>query len=786
MEKTTENKCGLSQTSLGDGIQGYVPLDVQSSYSIGRSICAIPKIVDKARSMRLPAIALADEGVMFGAVKFYMRCVRNWGSDADTPQIKPILGITLDVFGDGAFHTLRLIAKNADGYRNLILVSSERAMPCESVEHPVDFKTIEKWRDGLICLTEETDPALVERCIAVFGDDFVFEATSDDCDFSAWPSVMVCAANPVRQIDKDDTNAQEIWKAIRAGKGRQSPTRRKCHAPRHLLSPDEMAGLFPSHPDWIANTLRLAERVEPFSIHVGRDTLAFPVPDGFAGRLEWLRHLAFEGAKSRWGDPLPEKVCERLEYELSVIAGRKSFDAVSYLLVVRDIIETARRIGVFVGPGRGSASGSAIAYSLGITDVDPLKHGLLFERFLNPDTDTAPDIDIDFDEEGRYEVLRHLVKAYGEDHVAHVATFSELSPQNAIREVAKDIGVPEDVIDALARLAPAYLRRQTFDQALRDSERLRRFYDRRDGAESWILHLAEKLCGCVQHVGVHACGFVISAQSLKDRIPLMHADDETVPFVSQCDGWDVEDVGLVKFDFLGLKELSKQRRLVKLILAKTGEDIDLSRIPEDDERTLAVFAHGQTEGIFQFESEGVRKVLLQLKPTRFSDIVACYAMFRPGIMEYLQQFILRKKGKGPYVCEHPLMEDCLAETYGMTIYQEQVMRLARKLAGFTRGESDSLRKALGKKQQDRIDVFQEKFELGCLANPDFRIGKWRDEDQAKELAAQIFNDLEHISLYAFMKTHAVCYTLVAYRSAYLKAHWPKEYGIVAEDMGIES
>ena len=756
----------------------YIPLDVQSSYSIGKSICTIPKLVLKARKLGLPAIALTDGGFMFGAKEFYNQCRYRGGAYGELPSIKPIIGLSLCVFGDGAFHVLKLLAKDAIGYHNLVRIASEGSVFEKPADHSVDFQTVEKWHDGLICLTEETDGAFLERCLGLFREDFAFEATSDDCDFSAWPSVMVCAANPVRQLEAGDDETLDVWKAICSHVSVNELPLLPNALPRHLLSPDEMAARFITHPEWIENTARLAERIGAYDLDAaGLELPSFSMPDGFAGRFEYLRYLAFEGAKMRWGNPLPDEVMGRLEYELSVIASRKRLDVVLYLLVVRDYVEAARRMGVAVGPGRGLVGGSAVAYALGITGVDPLKHGLLFERFLNPDKDNLPDIDIDFDEEGVAKVLDYLVGKYGEDHVARIATFAVESPRTGIRDVANALGICGTQSEALAALAPLYPWRQTFESALRDSEELRRVYESGKGLECQILHLAEKLCGCVRQVGVHACGVVISPGKLTDILPVMAVDGMAVRHVTQYDGRHVEDVRLVKFDLLGLKALSDQKRCVELVSARTGETIDLSAIPEDDEQALSVFARGDTEGVFQFESDGIREVLRQLKPTRFADIIALNVLYRPGVMEYLPQFIRRKNGEEPPTCAHPLMENVLEETYGMVIYQEQIMQLAQKMARFSRGESDTLRKALGKKEQQLIDEFREKFIVGCLANPNFRIGEWKDEDAAKALAGSIFREWEKFSLYAFNKSHAACYALVAYRSAYLKAHWPEEFAM---------
>ncbi|MBQ6924737.1 MAG: DNA polymerase III subunit alpha [Kiritimatiellae bacterium] len=694
-------------------MENYVPLDVQSSYSIGKSICTIPNLVRKARELGVPTLALTDDGFMFGAKEFYNECRRLGGSYGDLPPIKPVIGLSIDVSENGVRHTIRLLAKNADGYHNLVRIASEGARFEKTADHSVDFQTVGKWHDGLICLTEETDAKFVERCLALFGEDFAFEATGDDCDFSAWPSVMVCAANPVRQLEAGDAEALDAWRAICSRRMVDELAPLAGDMPRHLMSPDEMATRFCKHPEWLENTVKLAERIETFDLDRPPAICAFPFPEGFADALDYLRHRVMEGAKTRWGDPLPEDAAARLDYELSVLGRRCDVgcDAASYLLIVADYVEAARRMGVAVGPGRGGTCGSAAAYALGITDVDPLKYGLLFERFLNPDKGNLPDIDIDFDEEGVAKVLGYLAGKYGEDHVARIATFT----------------------------------------------------------------VTARKSGYVRSVGTHACGIVISPEAMTDLAPVMHMDNGPIPLVTQYDGRHLEDIGLVKFDLLDLKALSDQKRRMELIEEKTGGKVDLAEIPDDDGETLAVFANGDTADIFQFGCDGIRKVLRKLKPSRFSNIAALNALFHPGMMDLLPAFIRRKNGEEPVSYDHPLMVDVLEETYGMLVYQEQVMLLAQRLAGFTPGESDGLRKAFGKKLRQRVGEYRDKFVAGCLANPEFRIEGWRDEAAARTLAEKVFGDCGRVALYAFCKSHAVCYALLAYRSAYLQAHWPEEF-----------
>ena len=479
--------------------------------------------------------------------------------------------------------------------------------------------------------------------------------------------------------------------------------------------------------------------------------------------------------KNRWGEQTPPEIVERIDFELHVI---KMMGFPSYFLIVHDYVDAARRMGVWVGPGRGSAAGSAVAYALGITSVDPIKHKLLFERFLNPDRISMPDIDIDFDDAGRGKVIKYLCDKYGSDHVAHIVTFGQMAPRSAIKDVARVLEMSVREANRLACHVPD-VPKVTFKQALSESKELRNAYEQGTPLEKKILCIAEKLEGCVRQPGVHACGIVISRKPLSEILPVMPLGNDRAPgepeLITQYDGQHVESVGLVKFDILGLRTLAIHKDCVKLIRERKVEVLDLDNIPYDEPETMEVFARGYTEHIFQFESDGMTHWLMALKPKCFEDLVAMNALYRPGPIAYIPTFVRRKNGEEPVVYDHPLMGEELRETYGVTVYQEQIMILSRKLAGFTRGESDKLRKAMGKKRLDIMEEMKVKFVEGCLANPDFRIGEWRDETAARSLCAKIWKDWESFASYAFNKSHAVCYAWLAYQTAYLKAHYPEEF-----------
>ena len=789
---------------------------------MGNSICHLPRLVRKAREMGFPAIALTDQNFMFGAAEFHEACRSQrtsvyWG----LPPIKPIIGRSIAATIHEEKHVIRLLAKNKTGYRNLVRISSAEVQPRGAQDRFIAFSDIEKWREGLVCMTSDTEPDFVDKCLRVFGDDFAFMADNDDFDCSAWPSVMICAANPVRYIEKGDAEAFDAYCAIFDYRKLADANRRHCNGTEYLMSREEMSVRFPKHPEWIKNTVKIAERIEDYEICEAPDVVEFPIPqefgtiDDYAKRFDeaalrkefdswdrpnrydrlggydkvlrikfeadYLASLVYEGMKNRWGEQTPPEVVERIDFELHVI---KMMGFPSYFLIVHDYVEAARRMGVWVGPARGSATGSAVAYALGITSVDPIKHRLLFERFLNPDRISMPDIDIDVEDAGRGKVIEYLCDKYGRDHVAHIVTFGQMAPRSAIKDVARALEYPIRKANELAGLVPAEPR-MTFRRALNGSAKFRQVYENGEDMQKKILRMAEKIEGCVRQPGIHACGIVISRKPLSETLPVMPTDanaqiDGAPELTTQYDGHYVEPIGLVKFDILGLTTLTIQKDSVKLIKERKGEVVDLDKIPYNEPETMAVFARGDTEHIFQFESDGMKRWLMALKPRCLDDLVAMNALYRPGPIAYIPTFVRRKNGKEPVAYDHPLVEEELRETYGVTVYQEQIMILSRKLAGFTRGESDKLRKAMGKKRLDIMEEMKVKFIEGCLANQEFRVSKWKDESEARRLIDKIWSDWRAFSSYAFNKSHAVAYAWLAYQSAYLKAHYPEEFAMAVD------
>ena len=766
-------------------MNNYVPLDVCSSYSTGDSICQIPRLVRKAREMGFPAIALTDRNFMFGAAEFHAACRSRQTSVYGTlSPIKPIIGQATVATIGGKEHVMLLYAKNKIGYRNLVRISSAEVQPQGAQDRFIAFSDIEKWREGLVCMTSDTEPEFVDKCLRVFGDDFAFMAENDGFDCSAWPSVMVCAANPVRFIEKDDAEAFDSYCAIFDNRKLSDAARRRCNGDEYLVSREEMSVRFPKHPEWIENTVKIAKQIEDYEICEAPEVPVFPIPLEFSNEADYLASLVYEGMKNRWGEQTPSEIVERIDFELHVI---KMMGFPSYFLIVHDYVEAARRMGVWVGPGRGSAAGSAVVYALGITSVDPIKHRLLFERFLSPDRISMPDIDIDFEDAGRGKVIEYLCDKYGRDHVAHIVTFGQMAPRSAIKDVARVLEYPIRKANELAGLVPEETR-MTFRRALNGSAKFRQVYESGESVQKKILHLAEKLEGCVRQPGVHACGIVILRKPLSETLPVMPVgararESGEVELITQYDGNFVEPVGLIKFDILGLTTLAIHKGCVKLIRERKGEVVDLDNIPYDEPETMAVFTRGDTEHIFQFESDGMKRWLMALKPKCLDDLVAMNALYRPGPMAYVSTFVRRKNGEEPVIYDHPLMEEELRETYGVTIYQEQIMILSRKLAGFTRCDADQLRKAMGKKVMEVMLELKDKFVAGCLENPDFRIGEWRDETAARSLCAKIWKDWESFASYAFNKSHAVCYAWLAYQTAYLKAHYPEEFMVALMESG---
>ncbi|NSW95147.1 MAG: DNA polymerase III subunit alpha, partial [Bacteroidales bacterium] len=570
--------------------------------------------------------------------------------------------------------------------------------------------------------------------------------------------VKIIATNDVHFLDSEDAGAHDRLICINTAKDIDDPDRLRYTRQEYLKSEEEMRAIFSDIPEAIDNVSELVSKVEKYKLDHDPVMPEFELPAGYTDKDQYLRYLTWEGAKERWGT-LTDEQKERIEYELDTIS-KMGFPG--YFLIVQDFLRAAREMGVSVGPGRGSAAGSAVAYCLKITDIDPLKYGLLFERFLNPDRISLPDIDIDFDEDGREDVLKYVVNKYGRDKVAHIITFGTMAAKMAIRDVARVQKLPLPDADRLAKMVPERPG-ITLSTAYSEIPELAKEKESPNKLIAQTLRYAEVLEGSIRQTGVHACGVIIGKDSLDNYIPLCTAKDTDL-YVTQYDGSQVESVGLLKMDFLGLKTLSIIKDAIENIRKSKGVDIDLNSLPLDDKKTFELFSRGETTGIFQFESPGMKRYLRELRPNRFEDLIAMNALYRPGPMEYIRMFIKRKHGEEPITYTLPVMEKYLSDTYGITVYQEQVMLLSQELAGFTKGEADALRKAMGKKKKSIMDEMKFKFIEGCRK-------KGYDENTVN----QIWLDWESFAHYAFNKSHSTCYALIAFQTGYLKAHYPAEY-----------
>ena len=634
--------------------------------------------------------------------------------------------------------------------------------------------------------------------------------------------VKLICSNDCHFVDEDDAEAHDHLLCLSTGKDLDAPDRLLYTKQEWFKTREEMNAIFSDVPEALATTCEILDKVEMYDIDSNAIMPNFPIPKEFGTEEEWrekfteeelfreftsdengenalsreegeskieklggydklyrikfeadyLAELAFEGARRIYGDPVPEEVEKRMRFELHVM---KTMGFPGYFLIVQDFINAARKdLGVWVGPGRGSAAGSVVAYCLGITRIDPLKYDLLFERFLNPDRISLPDIDTDFDDDGRGRVLQYVMDKYGAENCAHIITYATMATKNSLKDVARVEKLPLDISNALCKAIPERLNykgkdlKMNLDNAIKCTPELQKAEQSNDERERNTIKYARKLEGTVRGTGIHACGFIICRDPIADHVPVSTADDPDFPgqktTVTQNDGHVIESTGLIKMDFLGLKTLSEQKEAVKVVKRTRGIDIDLDNIPIDDELTYKLYQEGRTVGTFQFESPGMQKYLRELKPTVFEDLIAMNALYRPGPMGYIPQFIRRKHGIEPITYDIPVMEKYLKDTYGITVYQEQVMLLSRELAGFTRGESDSLRKAMGKKKKDIVDAMKPKFIDG---------GKKNGHDP--KMLEKIWGDWEAFASYAFNKSHAACYSWVAYQTAYLKAHYPAEF-----------
>jgi DNA polymerase-3 subunit alpha len=774
----------------------FAHLHVHTQYSILDGASKIPLLIEKVKSSGMEALAITDHGNMFGAKEFH--------NHATKKGIKPILGCEIyvargsvdDKSGkeDRSGDHLILLAKNLTGYRNLIKLVSVAWTRGFYYKPRVDKSLLNEYKEGLIassaCIAGEVASEVLNGSMAsaeealksylnIFGGDFYLEiqrheTIDPEADRTAFPlqqrviegyrklalkyNVKIVASNDIHFINAEDAEAHDRLICINTAKDIDDPNRLRYSKQEYVKSEEEMRRIFSDIPEAVDNVDEIIAKVEKYKLDHDPIMPEFDIPSEFSSKDEYLRFLTYKGAEERWGILTQEKT-DRIDFELETIA-KMGFPA--YFLIVQDFLNAARKMGVSVGPGRGSAAGSVVAYSLRITDIDPLKYGLLFERFLNPDRISMPDIDIDFDEDGREDVLRYVVNKYGHDKVAHIITFGTMGAKMAIRDLARVQKLPLADADRLAKLIPEKPG-ISFTDAYSEVPELARERESSNKLIAQTLKYAEVLEGSVRQTGVHACGVIIGRDNLDNYIPLCTAKDTDL-YVTQYEGNHVESVGLLKMDFLGLKTLSIIRDAVENIKKTTGKDIDIENLPLDDTKTLELFSNGETTGIFQFESTGMKRYLRDLKPNRFEDLIAMNALYRPGPMEYIPDFIRRKHGLEKIEYLGPAMEKILDDTYGITVYQEQVMLLSQEMAGFTKGQADSLRKAMGKKKKQLMDEMKALFQEGCTKN---------GYDEA--VVNKIWGDWEHFAQYAFNKSHSTCYALVAFQTGYLKAHYPAEY-----------
>ena len=794
----------------------YCHLHCHTQYSLLDGASDIGKMMDKAKADGQKGVALTDHGNMFGAFHFV--------NEANKRGIKPILGCEFYLVEDRhkkqflrsnnehdkRYHQL-MLAKNRTGYENLSKLCSLGFIEGLYSKYPrIDKELIEKYHEGLIatscCIGAEVPQTIltgnIEKAeellkwwLNIFGDDYYIELqrhrgmeriddtgmSQEDVNqvllgFAKKYNVKVICTNDSHYVEEEDFAPHDILLCVNTNSLLEETNRFKFPSSDfYFKTQKEMNRLFHDVPESVDYTQEIFDKIEP--IELARDVLlpAFPVPSEHNSQDDYLRHLTYLGAKKRYGTITPN-IQERLDFELNVI---RNSGYPGYFLIVQDFTTTARQMGVSVGPGRGSAAGSAVAYCIGITNVDPIKYDLLFERFLNPERVSMPDIDIDFDDRGRDKVIDYVVNKYGKMQVAQIVTYGTMAAKSSLRDVGRVMNVPLSEVDRVAKTFPHQLGATLADVLAEpdvspklkeklnseDVERARLFRDLANGSDDigHMIQTARKLEGSIRNTGIHACGIIITPDDITKYVPVTVAKDSEL-LVSQFDNSVAESAGLLKMDFLGLRTLTIIKDACKIIKDVHGVDIDPDEIPLNDPKSYELFQRGDTVGIFQYESDGMQKYMKELKPTEFEDLIAMNALYRPGPLAYIPNFINRKHGREPITYDLPAMEEYLKDTYGISVYQEQIMLLSQKLANFTKGEADVLRKAMGKKQKATLDKMLPKFLEGCEKN-----------GHPKEICEKVWKDWEAFASYAFNKSHSTCYAYVAFHTAYLKANYPAEF-----------
>jgi DNA polymerase III subunit alpha len=793
-EKKKEAGYSLAAETVALTDKPFVHLHTHSQFSVLQATPDVKSMVAKAKALNMPAIAITDLGNMYGAFKFVREAINH--------ELKPIVGCEFFIAEerkklkftkdnpDKRYHQI-LIAKNKNGYHNLAKLSSIGFIEGLYGIYPrIDKELISEYRKDLIATTGSLASEVPHLILNVgekqaeeaflwwhsqFGDDFYVELNRHGIPeedhvnetllrFARKHGVKYFAANECFYLDKEEANAHDVLLCIKEGEFKSTPIGYGrghryglSNNEYYFKSQDEMKSIFRDMPEAIDTISEILDKIESYTLERGVLLPKFDIPKEFNTEDEYLRYLTYEGAKKKYDEITPQ-IQERLEFELETI--RKT-GYPGYFLIVQDFTSKAREMGVSVGPGRGSAAGSAVAYCIGITNVDPVKYDLLFERFLNPDRVSLPDIDIDFDDEGRDRVLKYVIDKYGKTQVAQIITYGTMAAKSSIRDCARVMELPLTDANVLAKMIPEKPG-TSLDAAFEEVKELADIKGGND-LKAQVLQQAVILEGSVRSTGTHACGVIITPEDLTNLVPVSTAKDSEM-LVTQFDNSVVESAGLLKMDFLGLTTLSIINTAVRNVKKSRGITIVVDDIPLDDQKTYQLFQRGETAGTFQFESVGMQKYLRQLKPDKFEDLIAMNALYRPGPMEYIPAFINRKHGREPIKYDLPEMEEFLAETYGITVYQEQVMLLSQKLAGFSKGDADVLRKAMGKKQKAVLDKMKDKFIKGC-----------GERGHAKDICEKIWTDWEAFAQYAFNKSHSTCYSLVAYHTAYLKANYPAEY-----------
>ncbi|WP_316837983.1 DNA polymerase III subunit alpha [Pedobacter nutrimenti] len=812
----------------------FAHLHNHTQFSVLQSTINIPDLIKAAAADKMPAVAMTDHANMMGAFHFVNQVLNyNKGAEARNQAavekgeepvdviLKPIVGCEFFVCEDHLDKSRKdngfqivLMAKNKKGYHNLAKMSSIAYTKGFYYVPRIDRKVIEAYKEDILVLSGNLYGEIPSKLLNVgekqaeeallwwkeqFKDDFYIEVLRHNQDdenivnkslisLAKKHDVKLIATNNTYYINKKDANAHDILLCVKDGEKQATPIGRgrgyRYGLPNqeyYFKSGEEMKALFADLPEAILNIGEIVDKIEIYKL--AREVLLpkFGIPEQFLvaedetdggkrGENKYLAHLTYVGAEKRYGEITPD-IKERLDFELQTI---EKTGYPGYFLIVQDFIAEARNLDVSVGPGRGSAAGSAVAYCLGITNIDPIKYDLLFERFLNPDRVSMPDIDIDFDDEGRGRVMDYVIKKYGANQVAQIITYGTMAAKSSIRDTARVLDLPLFEADKIAKLIPNMKLAKIFNldeknlkEALRADEyekvvELKAMAGSKDLSAETIQQ-AKILEGSLRNTGIHACGVIITPDDITNFVPVATAKDSDL-YVTQFDNSVVESAGLLKMDFLGLKTLTLIKDTVKLVKLRSGIELNPDEIPIDDVKTYELFQRGETIGIFQYESNGMQKYMKELKPTVFADLIAMNALYRPGPLEYIPSFVRRKNGEEEIKYDLDACEEYLKETYGITVYQEQVMLLSQKLAGFTKGEADVLRKAMGKKQKDVLDKMKPKF-----------VTQAAEKGHAPQVLEKIWKDWEAFASYAFNKSHSTCYAWIAYQTAYLKAHYPAEY-----------